>query len=133
MRHNRLDSLVLAVTFDEINLIGLKFPAHELAVRHCTYKKVFARLKHSRNRELHLLFRHLLDLFPVRRYLECSDGEVHAGREDISLSLNIHDVNVVYLAIVNFLASNVEVIKHDHESRHLLILCVFYCTKNSVW
>ena len=53
MLHNRLDDLVLAVTINEINLIGLKFPAHELSLHQSANEKVFAGvgagLEHSRN------------------------------------------------------------------------------------
>ena len=128
MLHNRLDDLVLAVTINEINLIGLKFPAHELSLHQSANKKVFAGLEHSRNWTLHLLFRNLLDLFPIGRYLECPDGVVHASRENIRLPLNIHEVYVVNLAVVNFITSYHAIRKHDHKSRHLLILCVLNST-----
>ena len=116
MGNDRLDDLVLSMTIDEINLIGLKFPAHELTVHHSAYKKVFSGLKQSRNRTLHLLLRHLLDLCFVRIYLECSDSVVHAGRKNICLTLDIHDVYVVYLSIVDLITSYLALSKHDHKA-----------------
>jgi hypothetical protein len=116
VRHDRLNDLVLAVTVDEVNLIGLKFPAHELTVHQSAYKKVFTGLKHPRNGKLHLLFRHLLNLCPIGRYLECSDGVVHAGRENIGLSLDVHEVYIINWPIMDFLTKYHAVSKHDHKS-----------------
>lgn len=133
MGNDRLDNFVLAVSIDEIYLVGLKFPAHELTVHQSAYKKVFSGLKHPRNRTIHLLLSHFHDLSLVWRYLKCSDSVVHAGRKNIGLSSNNHEVYVINLSIVDFLTGYHAFSKHDHETRYLLILWVLDSTENCVW